>query len=252
VSGETGGLSVENYFNYFTEIEEHFQNRRGTLTLLSPLDWSLIESFQSAGIPIDIVLRGIDRAFEKYSKKRSRTQKVNSLAYCTQAILAEFERHKENMVGGISQAGKTTAVPQSTEDDKAKLLQLFDKASLRLTESLEQLPFREGASIKQALEYTTRALQEIKAEVGSSEHPDYEHLEMRLSILEEKLLASLVSNLSEEVLLTVRAEVQREIQRHRRNLKAEQMALLERKMMHKHLFDQFHLPRLSLFYLPLN
>jgi hypothetical protein len=103
-----------------------------------------------------------------------------------------------------------------------------------------------------ALEYTTRALQEIKAEVAGGEHPDYEHLEMRLSILEEKLLASLVSSLSEEVLLSVRSEVQREIQRHRRNLKAEQIALLERKMMHKHLFDQFHLPRLSLFYLPLN
>ena len=26
---------VENYFNYFTEIEEHFQRRRGTVLLLS-------------------------------------------------------------------------------------------------------------------------------------------------------------------------------------------------------------------------
>jgi len=36
---------VHNYFNYFTEIEEHFQRARGTgLFLLSPLDWALIET----------------------------------------------------------------------------------------------------------------------------------------------------------------------------------------------------------------
>ena len=33
---------METYFNYFTEIEEHFQRRRGTLLMLSPLDWALM------------------------------------------------------------------------------------------------------------------------------------------------------------------------------------------------------------------
>ncbi len=49
---------MENYFNYFTEIEEHWQQCRGTVTLLSPLDWALIESFQESGIPLEVVLRG--------------------------------------------------------------------------------------------------------------------------------------------------------------------------------------------------
>jgi hypothetical protein len=53
-----------NYFNYFTEIEEHFQRQRGTsLFLLSPLDWALIEMWKDAGIPVEAVLRGIDAAF---------------------------------------------------------------------------------------------------------------------------------------------------------------------------------------------
>ena len=243
---------MENYFNYFTEIEEHFQNRRGTFTLLSPLDWSLIESFQSAGIPLDVVFKGIDRAFEKHSGRRGNPQKVNSLAYCTQAIITEFERYKENRIGDFPQSGKEKSARTSQEADKASLLLLLDKACVRLEQSLGQLPIHHGASIGEVLEYTTRALQEIKAEVAGSEHPDYERIEMRLSTLEEKVLASLVSSLNEEVLMSVRVEVQREIQRHRRNLKAEQIALLERKMIHKRLFDEFHLPRLSLFYLPLN
>ena len=58
---------MENYINYFTEIEEHFQKRRGMPSLLSPLDWALIESFQEAGIPLETVLRGIDVAFARRS-----------------------------------------------------------------------------------------------------------------------------------------------------------------------------------------
>ena len=60
---------MENYFNYFTEIEEHFQRRRGTLTLLSPLDWALMEIWKDAGIPLEAVLRGIDAAFDKWERR---------------------------------------------------------------------------------------------------------------------------------------------------------------------------------------
>jgi hypothetical protein len=36
--------SVQNYFNYFTELEDRFKQRRGALLLLSTLDWALIET----------------------------------------------------------------------------------------------------------------------------------------------------------------------------------------------------------------
>jgi len=57
---------VENYFNYFTEIEEHFQSRRGTGLILSTLDWALIETWKVAGIPLEAVLRGIDTTFDHF------------------------------------------------------------------------------------------------------------------------------------------------------------------------------------------
>ena len=72
---------VENYFNYFTEIEEHFQRRRGTLLILSPLDWALMEIWKDAGIPLEAVLRGIDATFDKWERRPRRTRKVNGLAY---------------------------------------------------------------------------------------------------------------------------------------------------------------------------
>src|ERR1700759_575472 len=84
--------SVLNYFNYFTEIEEHFQHARGTsLFLLSPLDWALIESWKNSEVPLEAVLRGIDIAFEKWRARRVKTQAVNSLAFCAQAVLTEAQ-----------------------------------------------------------------------------------------------------------------------------------------------------------------
>ena len=81
-----------NYFNYFTEVEEHFQKARGTsLFLMSPLDWALVEAWKHAGVPLEAVLRGIDVAFEKWRGGKSRLQMVNSVAYCAQAVLAEAQ-----------------------------------------------------------------------------------------------------------------------------------------------------------------
>ena len=81
--------AVHNYFNYFTEIEERFQQRRGSLLLLSTLDWALIETWRDAGIPLEAALRGIDAAFDKYEarQKRGRMRRINGLAWCAQAVM---------------------------------------------------------------------------------------------------------------------------------------------------------------------
>ena len=102
---------VENYFNYFTEIEERFQQRRGGALLLSTLDWALIETWKDAGIPLQAVLRGIDSAFESYQRKpaKARVRKVNSLAYCSQEVLTAAEELKEATVGRAREPAEAPA-----------------------------------------------------------------------------------------------------------------------------------------------
>src|SRR5580692_6501724 len=84
-----------NYFEYFSEIEERFSRRRGSLLLLSTLDWALIETWREAGIPLEAVLRGIDNAFDKHdaklSRAKTRARKVNGLAWCSQAVMQAAE-----------------------------------------------------------------------------------------------------------------------------------------------------------------
>ena len=94
---------MQNYFNYFTEIEERFQHRRGSLLMLSTLDWALIETWREAGVPLEAVLRGIDNAFDKHDAKalRSprRTRKVNGLAWCAQSVMEAVEQAMEASIG---------------------------------------------------------------------------------------------------------------------------------------------------------
>ena len=106
-----------NYFNYFTEVEEHFQKARATaLFLLSPLDWALLESWKNSGVPLEAVLRGIDAAFEKWRSKKTKTQAVNSLAYCAQAIAqAAAERNaKADRSVAISCASTSAPMPPTS------------------------------------------------------------------------------------------------------------------------------------------
>jgi hypothetical protein len=239
---------MENYFNYFTEIEEHWQRCRGTVTLLSPLDWALIESFQESGIPLEVVLRGMEAAFAKQAKRPSKVQKVNSLSYCTQAILSEFERFQESSVGK-HEPGE----PASTRDqnERENLVQMMERTGAQLIH-FERI-HQEGLSVaEEFFESIAGTLQSLKQEVIASTHLDFEQLEMRLSMLEDKILATLFTALNDEVLLGLRTEVNQELNRHRRGLKAEHLAMLEKKMMSKKLLERFGVPRLSLFYMPLN
>src|SRR5580698_3913226 len=101
---------MQNYFNYFTEIEERFQQRRGSILMLSTLDWALIETWREADVPLEAVLRGIDAAFnnrEAQSLRNPRRQrKVNGLAWCAQAVVEAVEQTREAAVGIASAAGQ--------------------------------------------------------------------------------------------------------------------------------------------------
>src|ERR1700722_8053346 len=129
-----------NYFNYFTEIEEHFQRARATsLFLLSPLDWALIESWKNSGVPLEAVLRGIDAAFEKWRAKRSRAQLVNSLAFCAQAVMVEAQRMAD---GGQPKPTASESAPFPT-DELRRYLE-GNAAAIRKTEVAEFLQIAES------------------------------------------------------------------------------------------------------------
>jgi hypothetical protein len=221
----------ENYFNYFTEIEDHFQRARGTgLFLLSPLDWALIEAWKNAGIPLEAVLRGIDQAFAKWRSRppRGRIQIVNSLAYCAQAIAAEVQAMVDAKEGGGARKSATAAPPFSLEEVRgyiARNAAALRKAGLEeLAVSLEALPI-------------------------DALYSDLEQLEQRLTAIEEKMIARLRSDTNDEALFEARRTLDRELKPYRGRMSAEQLSMLEKQFLERKLLEDRGLPRLSLFYL---
>lgn len=235
-----------NYFNYFTEIEEYFWKKRGAHLLVSPLDWAIMEAWQKAGVPLEAALKGIDKAFESYQRSRRGAGKpLKNLAYCTDAVLEAAEEQKEAAAGS---APKTASAAASEAFPRDELKAYFAKnvAQLRRAaeKSLPQLP--EMASRLTAI---AESLESCVLLLDAPGTLDLEDLERRLTILDEKIHAMLMSHAAEDLMLKIRREVDGQLAMYRRKMKVEQLAMVEKQYMQKRLLEEFALPRLSLFYL---
>jgi hypothetical protein len=220
-----------NYFNYFTEIEEHFQKQRGTaLFLLSPLDWALIEVWKDSGIPVEAVLRGVDAAFEKWRSRKSKIRQVNSLAYCAQAVLEEAKAMANNMP---DTPRKKVEAPFSAPELESFLLENAKLIRAAQRPALADL----AATLERLAGETTEQLTRL------------EELEQRLSALEDKMLAIARTEQSDEDLFQARKELDSHLRPYRGKMTAEQLTMLEKQFLDRRLLDKLGVARLSLFYL---
>ena len=236
-------FTVKNYFNYFTEIEDRFQQRRGALLLLSTLDWALIETWRDAGIPLEAALRGIDAAFDKYEarQKRGRMRRINGLAWCAQAVMEAAEELREASIGAAPPVAETRESGFEHE---------------RVAAHLETAATALGAAnlAPEACAATATRLRELAAEVRtthatSAATHDLEALERTLTVLEEKLFAALTAAAPEELLVGLKEHAARELAPYRSRMGAVQLRQVEHQFVTKQLLVHYGLPRLSLFYM---
>lgn len=228
---------VENYFNYFTEIEEHFQRRRGSLLILSTLDWALIETWKDAGIPLEAVLRGIDATFEAYDRKALKTRRVNGLGFCTQEVLSAAEQIAEAGVGAAPAEKKDVGLERQ---DVTTFLE-------RNATKLDKLGLPEPA--RTLAQLTAMNLRTLAAETSGSAAFHAEQLEQRLTVMEEKIIAALLASTPDDAILSVRVEADRDLAPYRGKMSGPQIEQLHKQYVHKRILDRYDVPRLSLFYM---
>jgi hypothetical protein len=233
---------LQNYFNYFTEIEEHFQRGRGTILMLSTLDWALIETWKDAGIPLEAVLRGIDATFEKYNARPSKSRRVNGLAYCSREVLAAAEDMKEASVG-------TASAPKTVKGfDSADIAEFLRRNADEL--GCAKLPSKPGISPSMVAHEISSTLRSMAAEIeNKSSTSRLEDLERKLTVLEEKLFAVLHAAIPDDDAVAVRAQADRDLAPYRGKMPAAQIEQLQKQYAHKKLLEKYGLPRLSLFYM---
>jgi len=237
-----------NYFNYFTEIEEYFWRKRGAHLLVSPLDWAIVETWQKAGVPLQAVLKGIDRAFESWGRSRRAAggRQLKSLAYCVDAVLDAAAEAQEAAAGTGPEVKPAPAAVEPFSRDELRKYFKFNATKLRAAAEKQQAI---RGILRARFEDAANRLEESALLLDAPDALDLEDLERRLTVLEEKLSAALSADADEEAMLTIRREMDHSLAPYRRKMTAEQLTQLERQYTQKRLFEQFGVPRLSLFYL---
>ena len=236
---------MPNYFEYFSEIEERFSQRRGSILLLNTLDWALIETWREAGIPLEAVLRGIDAAFDKYDtrahKARGRLRKVNGLAWCAQAVMQSAEELVEASTGLAPAASRE---PRESGFESVRVAAFLDQNAQALDAS--SLPNESSDAVRAA---TAARLRELAASMRGPEPTALDDLDRTLTVLEEKLFAALQSSASEQELVDLKTQADRELAPYRAKMSAVQLRQVQQQFLHKRLLELRALPRLSLFYM---
>ena len=242
-----------NYFHYFSEIEDRFQQlRQSGGFLLTPLDWALIESWKQSEIPLEAVLEGMDRAFEKWHKRKRKFGSVNSLAYCTQEVL---ETARQMAEGGAAEQARSHdsgfaggEVEQYLRHQSVgrRLARRHRVRLRRLRSAAADLP----AEPQHILRESADSLEALGAKaLDDSEGAVLEEIEQRLSVIEKRIVAVLTQAQTEEDLFGLRQDMDRQLAPYRRKMTADQLSLLEKQYFERATLEAAGVPRLSLFYL---
>jgi len=239
-----------NYFNYFTEIEETFIRRRGRNLLLSPLDWALIETWQERGVPLRIVLRGIEKVFDSIDKQSARKRSVKSLFYCKEEIEAQYAEWLESQVGknGDAKIQDSRFKIQDSKADAENSMksELFSDEAItahlaKVDGELKSVKNKAKAELRETLEKVENRLAELREKFS-----DVETLEQSLEKLDALVDESLLQICSTE---NLKSEIEKSLASYKNKMDAEVYQRTFDLMLLKRLREQAKIPRLSLFYL---
>ncbi len=234
---------MQNYFHYFTEIEDRFSRRRGSLLLLSTLDWALIETWREAGVPLEAVLRGIDAAFDRYETRSSRSKgqlrKVNGLAWCAQAVMAAAEEMVEAATGSAPQ--RAVATHSSGFEN--------ERVAVYLKRNADGVRTASERTSNEALAPIATRLRELSASMHEPDAMPLEDLDRILTVLEERMVDAVRASAREAELVALRQQADAELAPFRSKMSAVQLRQVQQQFLTRRLLQIHSLPRLSLFYM---
>ena len=234
-----------NYFNYFTEIEDAFVRRRGKHLFLSPIDWALMETWKQQGIPLHIVLRGVEKSFDSY-EARPRKRTVKTLLYCQEEVEAQFAEWVESHVGATAEGSESETESDKTPFSFAAITDHLERSRKALSEL--------GTSRKQEDDFSEvlarvlALLSEIEKDFASSTTLDTRKLEDSLTGLERMLNDSMFSIASSTELEELKNGIKQQLKPYRSQMEAAVYKQTFENLLLKRLREHFGVPRLSLFY----
>lgn len=259
INGDSRHAPAEglNYFNYFTEVEEEFVRRRGKPLLISPMDWALVESWKNAGIPLHIVLRAINQAFDAYDARAQKYRKINSIFYCQQQVESTFAEYRLSQVGGdpasTPSEGEDTSDTEPTKKEEAFPKDVLFGFLARCDDELRAAASRASTygriALENAIDRARARLEEITVEIQGSPRVEAEALERDLDGIDRMILEAAREGLGEEELKKLRAEAESHLRSYRKKMDKAIYEQTVQNFISRRLREMNHIPRMSLFYL---
>lgn len=246
-----------NYYNYFTEVEEHFVRRRGKHMFVSPLDWSLIATWRDTGIPLHVAIRGIDIAMDGFFARPLRQERVNTLFFCHDSVMEEYARFLQARVGESHQPSGSETPPSVPEPggesaepvERGRVLAFLAARKSEINGLIEKLSIRLESSVREGLQRICDRLLELAESLEQESRFDPEPLERDLGILEESLVAELRRLVPEAEQAGWTDEAKKELRVYRKRLPKETYQKILHNYINGKLHRSFDIGELSLFHL---
>lgn len=232
-----------NYFNYFTEIEDAFVRRRGKHLFLSPMDWALMETWKQQGIPLHIVLRGVEKSFDSY-EARPRKRSVKTLLYCQEEVEAQYAEWVEAHVGSSNASAEVES--DKTPFSFAAISEHLQRSRNALSELAQSR--KQEDDLSEALTRAIALLVDIEKDFASGATLDTRKLEDSLTGLERMLNDSMLSVAGSSTLDEFKKGVKDQLKPYRAQMDAAAYKQTYDNLLLKRLREQFAMPRLSLFF----
>jgi hypothetical protein len=204
-------------------------------------------------VPLNVALRGIDKAMDSYYKSpRRRTERPGTLFYCHDAVMAEYARHLEAHVGAPEpEPGAVETEPRESGGDEGpdkESTMSFLAARIREIDGL-RLKLHERETAVEATGRVAERLREISRDLESGILVETDSLERDLGILEEVLIAGLRGALPAQKLAEWELEARKELKVYRKRLPKETYEKILENFLRTKTHRHFDVGELSLFQL---
>lgn len=202
-----------------------------------------METWKQQGIPLHIVLRGVEKSFDSF-EARPRKRSVKSLLYCQEEVEAQYVEWVEAHVGSS---------PDHSEPESDKTPFSFAAVSEHLQRNhaaLAKLAHTRNKNddLAEALTRAATLLVEIQNDFASGATLDTRKLEDSLTGLERMLNDAMLSVIDKDRLGELEKELKDQLKPYRAQMEAAAYKQTFDNLLLKSLREQFAVPRLSLFY----
>jgi len=202
---------------YYQTVARTFLFGRGAPFILSSKEIDVIRSWEVQGIPLRVVLEGINNFFEKPGTGSRRKRKGASLVFCDSFIQKTFLMSRTREVGREQNI-------KSRSDKKSAVRKRIEHFSKSFPEEIISLK------------------NEFQAALLVLEEPDPD--EEKLEELDRTVDGKLIQNASDSLVKSIRNEVFSDYP----GIKEEEANRIVRIKLSRTVREKFHIPRFSLYY----